>query len=243
MNLRKIRILLYLDRESARDQCNPTLLPTLLLPTSLLNLILCLWITLRAAGVEGTGTEACWSEEGASWPLCRRCFGALWASGSQRPRTDQSWQVRLSSSFSAPFFSGGIWSALKETHSGLSLCCQLCIKYDGLLEVSSGVCFWRSVTETPFSLLSREKVPVHVVVDPVLGKVLRPHQREVTWWSSSGIYWFKVKESWDDMDADGGLLSPGFSLSCWKMFDVSGTDLVISCSKIKVHISTDPPTC
>lgn len=30
-----------------------------------------------------------------------------------------------------------------------------------------------------FSLLLREKVPVHVVVDPVLAKVLRPHQREV----------------------------------------------------------------
>lgn len=28
-------------------------------------------------------------------------------------------------------------------------------------------------------ILSRKKLPVHVVVDPVLGKVLRPHQREV----------------------------------------------------------------
>ena len=27
--------------------------------------------------------------------------------------------------------------------------------------------------------LCREKLPVHVVVDPILGKVLRPHQREV----------------------------------------------------------------
>lgn len=26
----------------------------------------------------------------------------------------------------------------------------------------------------------RDKVPVHVVVDPVLGQVLRPHQREVS---------------------------------------------------------------
>lgn len=25
----------------------------------------------------------------------------------------------------------------------------------------------------------REKLPVHVVVDPILSKVLRPHQREV----------------------------------------------------------------
>lgn len=31
----------------------------------------------------------------------------------------------------------------------------------------------------PFFVLFREKLPVHVVVDPVLGKVLRPHQREV----------------------------------------------------------------
>lgn len=32
-----------------------------------------------------------------------------------------------------------------------------------------------------FSLLCflREKLPVHVVVDPILSKVLRPHQREV----------------------------------------------------------------
>lgn len=28
-------------------------------------------------------------------------------------------------------------------------------------------------------VLFRDKLPVHVVVDPVLGKVLRPHQREV----------------------------------------------------------------
>lgn len=27
--------------------------------------------------------------------------------------------------------------------------------------------------------ICRDKMPVHVVVDPVLGKVLRPHQREV----------------------------------------------------------------
>lgn len=33
-----------------------------------------------------------------------------------------------------------------------------------------------------FSLLCflREKLPVHVVVDPILSKVLRPHQREVS---------------------------------------------------------------
>lgn len=30
-----------------------------------------------------------------------------------------------------------------------------------------------------FLVLSREKLPVHVVVDPVLAKVLRPHQKEV----------------------------------------------------------------
>lgn len=34
------------------------------------------------------------------------------------------------------------------------------------------------VTRAIFALF-REKLPVHVVVDPVLGKVLRPHQRQV----------------------------------------------------------------
>lgn len=30
------------------------------------------------------------------------------------------------------------------------------------------------------TLSCRDKVPVHVVVDPVLSRVLRPHQREVS---------------------------------------------------------------
>lgn len=31
-----------------------------------------------------------------------------------------------------------------------------------------------------FTVSCRDKVPVHVVVDPVLSRVLRPHQREVS---------------------------------------------------------------
>lgn len=33
----------------------------------------------------------------------------------------------------------------------------------------------------------REKLPVHVVVDPILSKVLRPHQREVNESQQKGV--------------------------------------------------------
>lgn len=33
----------------------------------------------------------------------------------------------------------------------------------------------------------REKLPVHVVVDPILSKVLRPHQREVNESQREGV--------------------------------------------------------
>lgn len=34
------------------------------------------------------------------------------------------------------------------------------------------------MTETEKSKMDKKKIPVHVVVDPVVGNILRPHQRE-----------------------------------------------------------------
>lgn len=45
--------------------------------------------------------------------------------------------------------------------------------------ISAWNCDKKTCLTRLFFILSREKLPVHVVVDPVLGKVLRPHQREV----------------------------------------------------------------
>lgn len=133
------------------------------------------WITHRRIGNQGTWSKARRSKESSSRSLRRRRFGSLWTPDSERSWPDQSWQV---GSEHIGLFLGLITFNLgyRENECGL---CTGSRKYFISLTVIAISVPLVGVFHLFSFVFFRDKLQIHVVVDPVLGKVLRPHQREV----------------------------------------------------------------
>lgn len=151
-----------------------------LIPISILNNeCSCWYIIHRLSGNQGTWSKACRSEESTSRSLCWTCFSSVWAPKSECSWPDQGRQVGSQFSVKVKFLSKIVHirsktETMAEQQSPALFIYMTYSVWDFPKDKLS--CDYFLLT---FLILSREKLPVHVVVDPVLGKVLRPHQREV----------------------------------------------------------------